>query len=74
MQYKPTEYCKVCRHYDMYRNHCRKGWNNVFCNKDDFEPSWHTAVMNFIEIVSQEDTLPEWAIEEISNIAQKYGR
>jgi len=72
MIYKPTEYCKVCKNYQSDIGHCRKGWENSFCEGDDFNPSLKYAVLNFLSELQgkiQEDVLVEirdyvWEIKE----------
>ncbi len=51
MDYKPTEFCKVCENYDLSLNHCAKGWDHTFCNGDEFKPSFKIAVLNLLVLL-----------------------
>jgi len=48
MYFEPTEYCLVCKNYRADLKHCEKGWEQTFCEEDDFQPDIKTAVLNFL--------------------------
>jgi hypothetical protein len=67
MQFKPTEYCKVCKNYDAVRNHCEKGWEIVFCDKEDFEPSFENTVLNLLNLLDDSGIVENKSLRAIAN-------
>ena len=65
-----NEYCKVCKYSD-WKGYCRKGWND-FCDKEDFEPSWKTTVLNLLQELYYNDVASE-ALDEIEDYICKGG-
>jgi hypothetical protein len=50
MEFKPTEYCKVCRYFDNdveTGSRCTRG-NTSYCGMCDFIPSERGVIVNFI--------------------------
>jgi len=71
MEFKPTEFCKVCKHYRMDLHHCTRGWEHTDCGGDDFKPSFLTAIQNFLDDAEFYNVLKSTEIEKLWQFAYK---